>query len=223
MTSQTLGSDPHYTVPVYWVREVIELLLPEHPRWVARALGAAALHWSELSEENAKIGQIQEVDFIQALARLSDNPYFAPEIGLRLNGRTSSVVSYILHSARTMGEAMTINAQILPLTRPGFVVEAHADGVAGRFVVGNRDPWVRRHPAYGEFMMSAAISAYRTATGRLIHPIQVQLAQPQSSRGPRLSHLWGCPVVMEAPFHAVDFGAELMDLPLVQSDAALHQ
>lgn len=219
MTDSELKSGG-FTVPADWVRQMIEILQPA-PRTLARLMSAADLHWRDLAEPGRPISQRQEVAFLMGLSRHMGHPYLPAELGLRMSGRTSTVVSYILHSSRNLGEAMVNTSRLLPLTRPGALVRFRKVADGGSWRLDNRDPWVREAAPYQEYVTSVILAAFRTATGRQVLPLRIGLRAPSARHVHRLACLWGCPVSAEEGGHFLDFDAETMAQPLVAGDAHL--
>lgn len=209
-----------FTVPVDWVRDMIEVAQPERPV-LSLAMERAELHWSDLSEDGKMIGQRQEVRFLVSLSEQSDDPFFAANLGLRLPGRTSTIVSYVKHGSRNISEAMQAVARLIRLTRPGAVIGFEEDRGVGKWMLANRDPWVSEFGWYQEFVTSAVLRSFRRATGQEVRPMLVHLRPTSGGREAGLSKLWGGPVEASAERHCMTFSSTTMALPLVSYDPSL--
>lgn len=216
----TAPADDRFTVPSDWVRNIIEILQPD-PRLLGDVLAAAGLHWSELREPGQPIAQRKEVALIHALTQRFGDTSYAAELGLKLSGRTSTVVSYVLHSSRTLAEAMANIQRIIALTRPGARVTFVRGEETGEWELDNLDPWVRESPIYMEFITSVILAGFRTATGRPVRPLSISLRKSARNSAPRLSHLWECPVSTEEDRHRIIFSSLTLDTPLTNFDAPL--
>lgn len=215
-----MTEDEDFTVPVDWVRNLIATAAPDRTN-LTRAMSEAGLHWSDLSEDGKLIGQRQEVKFLHALIEQAEDPLHAAEIGLRLSGRTSTIVSYVSHASRNMAEAMQAIARLIPLTRPGARLECCDESGGWQWKMDNRDPWVLESGYYQEFVTSAVLSSFRQATGQTVRPAQVQLRRVSRPRGAQLAQLWDCAVETDSDTHSVTFSAAITALPLITHDAPL--
>ncbi|WP_172331174.1 AraC family transcriptional regulator [Mangrovicoccus sp. HB161399] len=209
-----------FTVPADWVRSAIQVS-GAGPNLLARVLAAAGLEEADIEGEDAAIGQRQEALFFHAFAEQMGNPYFAAELGLRMPGRTSTIVSYVFHGSRSLGDAMAATARLLRLTRPGLQMDFSREGETGRWILRSIDPWVLQLAAYQEFAVSSVIADFRNATGTALVPDAVQL--PSAARGheARLARLWGCPVDTGGERLVLTFGAAALALPLRRHDPDL--
>lgn len=209
-----------FTVPTDWVRDLIQIADPG-PGVLARALAAADLHWTDLSADGRSIGQRQEVRFVLSLHDSLGGGHASAELGLRMPGRTSTVVSYLEHSSRTLGEALAALARYLRLTRPGARLGfAVAEG-RGVLSLDHLDPWTWHSAPYQEFVVSTALASFRTSTGQPVSPLAVGLSRASEGREPRLEEIWGAPVSTGEDRARMTFGAEALALPLVGYDAPL--
>ncbi len=209
-----------FTVPADWVRSAIKVS-GAGANLAARVLAAAGLDAAAIAGEDAAIGQRQEALFFHAFSEEMGDPYFAAELGLRMPGRTSTIVSYVFHGSRHLGDAMAATARLLRLTRPGLNMAFERDGDNGRWIVQSLDPWVLQLAAYQEFAVSSVIADFRLATGVALVPDAVQL--PAAARGheTRLSRLWNCPVETGSERLVLTFGAGVLALPLRTHDPDL--
>ncbi|WP_138467961.1 AraC family transcriptional regulator [Poseidonocella sp. HB161398] len=221
MTGARLDAED-FKVPADWVRSAIRIS-GAGSNLVARVLGAAGIDPAALEGEDAVIGQRQEATFFHALCDQAGDPYYAAELGLRMPGRTSTLLSYVIHGSRSLGVAMEAASRFLKLARPGLHMEFEREDGAGLWVIRSPDPWLQHLPAYQEFAVSAIIADFRSATQSGLRPESVVL--PAASRGheARLSGLWGCPVLAQADQLVVTFGPGAMALPLHRHDPDLQR
>lgn len=167
------------------------------------------------------IGQRQEVRFLTSLAEQAGDPLYAAHLGLRLSGQTSTIVSYVKHSSRNVGEAMEAVARLIRLTRPGAILAFHSDSAQGGWHLDNHDPWVLESGGYQEFITSAVLGSFRASTGQPLRPLGVHLWPASRGREAGLSQLWGCPVHDSAEQHRILFSKATLALPLVSYDPPL--
>lgn len=207
-------------IPAYWIKG-IATHVGEQDQLVRSALAEADIPPAVLDDPASAITYAQELDFVDALARLTGRPTFGAEVGLAIDPRRTSLLAYLVFNAPTLRYGLGNVARYLRLVRSS--ARAHLvdeDGVA-RLVLGNEDPLVHRNRQHAEFVVAATLTALRLATGTALAPVSVEFQHHRGEGQDRVGALLGAPVAFDCPHLVITLRPEVLELAFVDHDVTL--
>lgn len=207
-------------VPNHWLRAIAAA--PEAAGLRAALEHAAGLPSGALDLPGALIPRGAEADALGFLAARTARPFLGAEIGMRVDPRNSSILTYILFNSPDLGHALGNLARFMQVARPtaDFRVEPQRDGGL-RLLLGGGAPHAARAPHFSEFAVGLLLSSLRAAAGAA-PPVQaVTLATDRADGAEELSRIFGCPVLLGAARSTVRFAPAALDMPVRDADAGL--
>lgn len=181
-----------------------------------RAAGMAA---EELQRERWPVDHITRL--WRAAAHLSQDPSFGLKAGAQVGPASFNVVSFIVQSAPTLRQALTVVQKYQRLI---------SDGGRIQLLAGPQSSWVVYHPRQGDLAFSPhqieAVLAAVFSFARWLAPQGLQ------ARGVCFSHaalgplpfyrqVFRCPIDFEQAYNGILLDNAVLDLPLPQADAQL--
>lgn len=209
-------------VPNYWLRS-LEGSPHLGPGALGSALAEAGLADTALTEPGSLVPLVKEIAVFDALARQTDDPVLAVKPGQSLDSRTGSILSYIVFSSPTVGDALNNMSEFSALARPRSRVSLQPVQTGVEFRMEHPAHEAQVALAHKEFVVSGLLHTLSDATGRAIVAKRVCLAMPIGERRETLSRAFGCPVEDQAGRTAIVFDTASLSLGIRSCDAALLQ
>ncbi len=154
---------------------------------------------------------------------MSGDPFFGLHAGQHAELGSYDVLDYLFLTAPTLGDGCRAVERyyrvITDIWRIGLVV----DGGVARFQHWIAPSWVEPLVHAWDYFFSGAFKRFRAATTGDFHPRVVRLMRSAPSDAREHEALFGCPVEFAQPVGEFVFGAELLSLPLVSANFALHR
>ncbi|MEM6944027.1 MAG: AraC family transcriptional regulator ligand-binding domain-containing protein [Pseudomonadota bacterium] len=214
-----MAEDPDH-VPAYWVQGVARRLGEDDPV-VLSALEDAGLDRDAVFGAQTSITYRQELEFLDAAARHSGRDLFGVELGIAMDPRRTSLLSYLLLNSVNLGDGIRNVERYLRLVRgaANTTLEKQDDRVA--LVIENEDPLVNRNRHHAEFVMGATLAAFRIATGTTLRPVEVRFIHDRRSHEGGVARVLGGPVSFCCPRLELVLQPEALLLELVEADVTL--
>ncbi|WP_374256604.1 AraC family transcriptional regulator [Aquabacterium sp.] len=187
----------------------------------ATVLAAAGIRQEELTRERWPIDHITRL--WRAAARLSHDPGFGLKAGSLVGPASFNVVSFILQSAASLRQALTVIQKYQSLV---------SDGGRFQLLAGADASWLVYHPRQGDLAFSphqleAVLAAVVSATQWITHqPIRPSLVRFSHERiGPLAGYrqVFACPVEFSQAYSGLLIPNRVLDHPLPQANAQLAQ
>jgi AraC-like DNA-binding protein len=207
-------------VPNFWLRNLRCSALVDAQAFDV-ALFQTGLGLQDLEQAGNLIPVQAEIDVIASLAAESGDPALPVKLAQSVETRTGSILSYIAFSSAIVAEALENLARFSRLVRPRRLVSVHATATELEFRIEYSEVISRAAQAHLMFAITVVIQTLRKATGRHLRPKRVMLPLPLERTGAVLSEALGCPCEEVEQGPAIVFGAEVLQLPILSSDAAL--
>ncbi|WP_120632123.1 AraC family transcriptional regulator ligand-binding domain-containing protein [Ruegeria sp. EL01] len=145
--------DPQDRVPNHWLLSIFRVPhLAPHARG---ALAATNLPPDTLDEIGTEIPRGVEAQILDYLAGHLNTPYYGAEIGVSLDPRNTSLLTYILFNSTTLREALYHVKHFAPVTRPRAIVEIRETPTHVDFVVDGLGPNLMLDTHFVEFTLGA--------------------------------------------------------------------
>lgn len=203
-----------------WVNTV---LLAAQRLGVAREdlLAAAGIALAELQAERWPIDHITRL--WRAAAQLTGDSGFGLKAGALVGPASFNVVSYLLQSAPTLRESISVVQKYQRLI---------SDGGRLQMITGAQASWLVYHPRQGSLPFSphqieavlAAMGAFaQWVSGSAVRPQKVQFSHSPIGPPGDYHAALKCPVEFDQAFSGVLLDNALLDAPLPQADAQLAQ
>lgn len=182
-------------------------------------LAAAGIAAAELSLERWPIDHITRL--WRAAAQLTGDPGFGLKAGALVGPASFNVVSYLLQSAPTLRESITVVQRYQRLI---------SDGGRLQMIPGAQASWVVYHPRQGrlpfsphqiEAVLASVVAFAHWVGGSYLRPLKVQFSQPQLGPLGGYHAAFQCPVEFDQAFSGVLVDNATLDAPLPQADAQL--
>ncbi|MFK7878779.1 AraC family transcriptional regulator ligand-binding domain-containing protein [Roseobacter sp.] len=209
-------------VPVFWLRHLVAELC-EHATLVTSVLQKIGVNETNLKDPGFKVRQDQEAAFLHIMSQAVEQPSFGANVGLRLDIRQTTLLSYLLFNSQTVDHALQNLVRFLPLMRPASKVniEHVANGKMIRFDNQNRE--VTTQAQYIEFCVAMLINTLRRASELPISPTAVALVHDRPGGANELSALFGCPVKFNASITTITLNAADLRRPVIHRDPNLYR
>ncbi|WP_422051011.1 AraC family transcriptional regulator ligand-binding domain-containing protein [Shimia sp.] len=206
-------------VPNHWVRSILALPhLSEHRQ---EALDAAGLSRSSLEDIGGPIPRGSETALLDFFSDRLNSAYVGAEIGVALDPRNNSLLTYILFNSHTLHDAIHHVQRFTPITRPRARIELRETKDHIDFIVDGVGPNLLLNLHLIEFSLGAMLGALRTATDTEGLAIQVGLANPRRNGRRELAEIYGCPVELGADQNYLRFPLSVMDTAIRGADEHL--
>ena len=184
-------------------------------------LAAAGIAVAELQAERWPIDYITRL--WRAAAQLTGDSGFGLKAGALVGPASFNVVSYLLQSAPTLRESISVVQKYQRLI---------SDGGRLQTIAGAQSSWLVYHPRQGslpfsphqiEAVLAAMVAFAQWVSGSAVRPLKVQFSHsPIGAPGDYHAALQ-CPVEFDQAFSGVLLDNALLDAPLPQADAQLAQ
>ncbi|MEM1361384.1 MAG: AraC family transcriptional regulator ligand-binding domain-containing protein [Pseudomonadota bacterium] len=207
-------------VPHYWVKGISETTLVD-PETMDLALEKVGLSRKILSRKRGTIPQEAEVKLIETLGALTGDPYIGAELGMAHNPRFGSILVYLLFCSSTLRQALETLSHFVTLTRPDSLVDVVFEDREVEIILSSRNKRYVMALHYVEFAVASLIKTCRTATGEDRLFKEVHLSNSRKTGSNRLSEIFGCPVVLQAPHTSLSLHYWALDLPILSADDML--
>lgn len=213
MTSQA-------TVSMSWVQTVLGQALRQGVDQ-SSLLRFAQIHPDDLQRERWPIDHITRL--WRAAAQLTQDPSFGLKAGSLVGPASFNVVSFIVQSAPTLRQALSIVQKYQRLI---------SDGGRFQLLAGPTDSWAVYHPRQGDLAFSphqieAVLAAFVSFTRWLTpHGLRPKLVRFSHARMGPLAHyrdVFSCPVEFDQAYSGLLVDNTILDLPLPQANAQLAQ
>lgn len=214
-------NSPHHSdlVPNHWVRAIRDL--PHLADHLPEALAAADIRTAALTEAGDKIPRGAELLLLNHLSTRMKTPFAGAEIGLALNPRNTSLLTYILFNSTTLMDALHHIQRFTPITRPRAKVSLRETDGYIDFVVDGVGSNLRLDTHLVEFALAAMLGSFRAATGVKALTSQIGLANPRRSGHRELSAIYETPVTLNADDSFLRFPRTVLSLPVLDADSGL--
>ncbi|MEO0819054.1 MAG: AraC family transcriptional regulator ligand-binding domain-containing protein [Pseudomonadota bacterium] len=208
------------SVQAYWVRGVAEQVGRDCPV-LHRALATAEIPHDTIHGVPGFITYLQEMRFLDAMAEASGNDLVGAEMGLGMDPRRTSLLSYLLLNSATLADALQTLTRYVRLVRPLGSMRLEEAGPGVAIVIENDDPVVDLNRQHAEFAVAAALSAFRIATGTPLKAAEIHFAHPRRARAEEVARLLSAPVSFDTGRLEIVLERSTLALPLVDADASL--
>ncbi|WP_428928860.1 AraC family transcriptional regulator ligand-binding domain-containing protein [Marinibacterium sp. SX1] len=174
-----------------------------------------------------RIRVTDELALLEAAVTGLGDEMAACEIGLQFDPRRTSLLSYLLMNARTLGDGLANAHRYLRLDRRRAMLVAGAEGAgtdgAGfllRFEAGSER--LRRHALYTEHFLGLIQATVLAAVGRPVTPIELRLSHDRPAPYlARMAGRFGAEVRPGRDAPGILYAPDVAALPLADPDSAL--
>ncbi|MEO0959698.1 MAG: AraC family transcriptional regulator ligand-binding domain-containing protein [Pseudomonadota bacterium] len=207
-------------IPAYWIQGVARQL-GERSEVVVSALKDAGLSHDVVKASTASVTYAQELTFLDAAARHSQHDFIGAELGVKMDPRRTSLLSYLLLNSLTLGDGIRNVERYLRLVRGTATTRLDEQEGSVSLVFDNEDPMVHRNRQHAEFVIGASLSAFRIATGTALRPLEVRFAHERRSHRDEVSRVLGSPVRFGCARLELVLSRASLELKLVEADVTL--
>lgn len=207
-------------IAAYWIKG-LAVRLGEESAVVGRALAEARIPRTVLDDPSSPVTYAQELAFIDALAALTHNPVFGAEHGIGIDPRRTSLLSYLVFNAPTLGHGLANAERYLRLVRASALTRLMVEGERVHLVIDNDDPLIHRNRQHAEFVAATAIGALRIATGTSLAPLRVRFQHERREDVGRVAEILGARTRFGCERFELILARGMLDLPLVERDGTL--
>lgn len=182
-------------------------------------LRAAGISPRELENERWPIDHITRL--WRAAARLTQDPGFGLKAGTVVGPGSFNVVGFIVQSAATLRQALTVVQKYQSLI---------SDGGRFQLLAGAQASWLVYHPRQGdlafsphqiEAVLAAVVSASRWITPQPLKPTLVRFSHEAVGPLAGYREAFGCPIEFNQAYSGLLIDNTVLDLPLPQANAQL--
>jgi AraC-like DNA-binding protein len=176
---------------------------------------------AELQAERWPIDHITRL--WRAAAQLTGDAGFGLKAGALVGPASFNVVSYLLQSAPTLRESISVVQKYQRLI---------SDGGRLQMITGAQSSWLVYHPRQGslpfsphqiEAVLAAMVAFAQWVSGSTVRPLKVQFSHSPIGAPGGYHAALQCPVEFDQAFSGVLLDNALLDAPLPQADAQLAQ
>ncbi len=182
-------------------------------------LRSAGIQPQELENERWPIDHITRL--WRAAARLTQDPGFGLKAGTVVGPGSFNVVGFIVQSAATLRQALTVVQKYQSLI---------SDGGRFQLLAGPQTSWLVYHPRQGdlafsphqiEAVLAAVVSASRWITPVPLKPTLVRFSHEAEGPLSGYREVFGCPVEFNQAYSGLLIDNAVLDVPLPQANAQL--
>lgn len=182
-------------------------------------LRAAGISPRELENERWPIDHITRL--WRAAARLTQDAGFGLKAGTVVGPASFNVVGFIVQSAATLRQALTVVQKYQSLI---------SDGGRFQLLAGPQTSWLVYHPRQGdlafsphqiEAVLAAVVSASRWITPQPLKPTLVRFSHEAVGPLAGYREVFGCPIEFNQAYSGLLIDNAVLDLPLPQANAQL--
>lgn len=182
-------------------------------------LRAAGIQPSELERERWPIDHITRL--WRAAARLTQDAGFGLKAGALVGPASFNVVGFIVQSAATLRQALTVVQKYQTLI---------SDGGRFQLLAGPQTSWLVYHPRQGdlafsphqiEAVLAAVVSASRWITPQPLKPTLVRFSHEAVGPLAGYREVFGCPIEFNQAYSGLLIDNAVLDTPLPQANAQL--
>lgn len=182
-------------------------------------LRAAGIQPSELERERWPIDHITRL--WRAAARLTQDAGFGLKAGALVGPASFNVVGFIVQSAATLRQALTVVQKYQTLI---------SDGGRFQLLAGPQTSWLVYHPRQGdlafsphqiEAVLAAVVSASRWITPQPLKPTLVRFSHEAVGPLAGYREVFGCPIEFNQAYSGLLIDNAVLDAPLPQANAQL--
>lgn len=208
------------TVPNHWLRAIIHHADVKEPH-ATEALRLAGLDYdTHLATAGAPLPVPSEALVMQYLSELRNDPATGVRLGLSLDPRNTSLLTYMLFNSSSLDNALSNLAQFVRVTRPRVQMSYRRDAKGGHLFIENEQEKLATYGQFMEFTVSALLGAFRHATGAQIHPLRIGFAHvPRTPE--TLAKILGTHLSLGETAASVSFSPEDLKRPIRGADKAL--
>ena len=210
---------PRDQVPNHWLRSICRL--PGMEELVQEALRDIEIHPELLDDIGGPVPRGVETAVISYISRRTNRPYAGAEMGIALDPRNSSLLTFILFNSTTLLDALRHTTRFVRVARPRArvtldlredYVDIFLDGVV---------PDIALDSQLMEFSLGAFLGALRTATGQDRIGARIGISGPRTRGQSALEAIYNCPVELGCQTSFIRVPASAFDLPIRDADAGL--
>lgn len=182
-------------------------------------LRAAGIQPQELERERWPIDHITRL--WRAAARLTQDTGFGLKAGALVGPASFNVVGFIVQSAATLRQALTVVQKYQTLI---------SDGGRFQLLAGPQTSWLVYHPRQGdlafsphqiEAVLAAVVSASRWITPQPLKPTLVRFSHEAVGPLAGYREVFGCPTEFNQAYSGLLIDNAVLDVPLPQANAQL--
>ncbi len=182
-------------------------------------LRAAGIQPQELDRERWPIDHITRL--WRAAARLTQDAGFGLKAGTVVGPASFNVVGFIVQSAATLRQALTVVQKYQSLI---------SDGGRFQLLAGPQTSWLVYHPRQGdlafsphqiEAVLAAVVSASRWITPQPLRPTLVRFSHEAVGPLAGYREAFACPIEFNQAYSGLLIDNSVLDLPLPQANAQL--
>lgn len=182
-------------------------------------LRAAGISPRELEHERWPIDHITRL--WRTAARLTQDAGFGLKAGTLVGPASFNVVGFIVQSAATLRQALTVVQKYQTLI---------SDGGRFQLLAGPQTSWLVYHPRQGdlafsphqiEAVLAAVVSASRWITPQPLKPTLVRFSHEPVGPLAGYREVFGCPIEFNQAYSGLLIDNEVLDVPLPQANAQL--
>ncbi|MDA5558710.1 helix-turn-helix transcriptional regulator [Shimia sp. MMG029] len=211
--------DPADVIPNHWVRSILDL--PHLQDYRQDALAAARLREDHLTESGEPIPRGSEAAILKILAERLGTPWAGAELGMAIDPRNTSLLTYILFNSNTLLQAIHHVQHFTPVTRPKARIELRQTTDHIDLIIDGVGATLLLETHLVEFALAAMLGAFRAATHKADLVTKIGLANPRRSGQAELSKIYACPVTLGAKENYIRFPSSVLETPIRGADAQL--
>ncbi len=211
------GIDPEL-VPDTWLRAMLASKLYDDEQKQRAKREAGLTDW----KDGDPVTPMDECRYIDAMVHAAGDPLAGVRMGLDIDPRGGSVLSYILLCCPTLGDLVHAAARYVKVTRPRTDIVLRETNRGTEMILSTYDPRIGHHVQHTEFALTASLQSMRYGTQEHLMPHGISFSHPRGTLARKIEHLLGCEVEFEATSHVLRLSHAKLELPLQTSDIALH-
>jgi AraC-like DNA-binding protein len=185
------------------------------------ALAAAGLDRATLADRSARVTQAQEARFLEHAMADTGNPCIGAELGLSLDLRRTTLLSYIVFNSPDLAQALKNLVRFVTLVRPATRLALRREGDRVELTMDNADPRMRLWPQHAEWGVALLVNILRVASRSDVRPAEIDLIHRRERSSNQLAGLFRCPVRFGSAEVRLVYLAEDLRHPIEEADANL--
>lgn len=210
-----------WKVPPFWAINIARQL-EDRTGTATGAVAEVGLPPDLLSDapDHVRIGD--EVALLDIAVRDTGDDSVACAFGLGFDPRRTSLLSYLLLNARTLGDGLRLAQRYLRIERQSAVLSSRIEGDVVFLRVDAQATELREHARYIEHALGVVLAVIRRAVATDVTPREVHLGhRPAPPLRRRLGDCFASDIVGGTALPGLVFDRATLELPLVDPDTVL--
>lgn len=184
-------------------------------------LSAASLSDTDFTRPDARFPADHFSSVLSRLAEASGNPHITLRLAEATQPRMLGSIGFLISTSETLGQALHILEDYLPILFQGAQLELHQDGQDMQLQLLFEAESVEQNVV--EYFLACLLNWPRWLTGRQIPVSAVEMAFPQPESLTTYRQFFAAEVSFKAERHCIHLPASYLTLPCVDANREMHQ